>query len=171
MDCPSCATPIRGRELPDGSTDFSCPKCGWGKVGGTAHSRDDAPKKPSAGRVMLFLFAALLIVIGPYAAMIIGIRVFMGDAEPAFADAADRLIGLINLHYWWIMAVYIFLAAAFSPTWDRDNVGWLGGMIDNPFSLQDDWERSKRTFAFLLLPGKVVVYAARLMWSFATAKA
>lgn len=169
MDCPSCAQRIEPKRLPDGSSDYSCPKCGWGR-GPARQASNNEPERPSAGRVAGLLLLAIVVVVGPYVALRVGIPIAFDNGSQAFADASDRLIGLINIHYWWIAALYIFLAAVFSPTYDRDNIGWFGGLVDNPFSFQDDWERQKRAWAFMLLPGKIVITAAAITWRFATAK-
>lgn len=168
MDCPACNFPIREQKLPDGSVDFSCPKCGWGK-GGAAYSRHDEPARPSAGRVAIFILAALLVVFGPYLALRIGIPILFDTGSQAFAEASDRLIAALNFHYWWIMALYIMLSALISPSYDRENLGWLGGFVDNPFSWQDDWERQKRAWAFFFAPGKAVVVAGVLTWQLVAA--
>ncbi len=79
------------------------------------------------------------------------------DVGPtAFDEASERMLGLVRYNYWWIFAIYLFISVIFAPTYDSNEVGFLGGYVDNPFSLHDDWERQKRLWFFLLLPGKTV---------------
>lgn len=169
MECPACGRPVQQHKLPDGSIDFSCGSCGWGQ-GPPPPEWQDEPARPSLGRLGLYWVLAVLVVLGPYLALRIGVPMLLDTGVQAFAEASDRFVGALNVHYWWVAAAYVFLSAAFSPTYDHDKLGWFGGYIDNPFSWQDDWERQKRTWAAILLPGKVVVAAITLTWKTATSR-
>jgi hypothetical protein len=61
----------------------------------------------------------------------------------------------------WLIAlfVYLFIAYYTSPQPDHSNMGWFGGLIDNPFRFSDDLNRFAAFLALLLLPGKLIVYA------------
>jgi hypothetical protein len=58
------------------------------------------------------------------------------------------------------MSVYVVIAGLVTPEYDPDNLGLFGSRhIDNPFSMEDDRNRTMRTLATLLLPGKCVWFA------------
>lgn len=42
------------------------------------------------------------------------------------------------------------------PKPDYSNVGWLGGLIDNPFRVSDDFNRMLIFITVLLLPGRLI---------------
>ena len=67
-------------------------------------------------------------------------------------------------HKWqWLIAMGIYLIISFfaSPQPDNSNMGWAGGLIDNPFRISDDFNRLLAIFALMLLPGKIILYAAQ----------
>lgn len=44
------------------------------------------------------------------------------------------------------------------------NVGWLGGVIDNPFRISDDYNRWLIFIEVILLPGKLMAYSLVMSW-------
>ncbi len=168
MDCPACAQPVKQHQGPDGGIAFSCPQCGWGTNAEAKVQHDSDTPRPSIGLVIGLWPLAWLIVLGPYLALRFGIPAFADTGVTAFEDASARIVGLLDIHYWWIFAIYLFLAAVFTPTYDSDKTGWFGGYIDNPFSFEDDWERQKRAWFFMLLPGKTVLAAFVMTYRFIT---
>ena len=52
--------------------------------------------------------------------------------------------------------LYLLLGYAVHPKPDHSNVGWLGGLLDNPFRYSDDINRSLIFLTALLLPGRFV---------------
>ena len=62
-------------------------------------------------------------------------------------------LGLLSL------AVYLLLAWSLSPKPDHRNMGWFGGLVNNPFRFSDDINRVLLLFAVLLLPGKLILFA------------
>lgn len=173
MDCPSCNRPIKPSDGTDGSLSFSCGHCGWGQDR-VAQAGDDTPAELEPvnwGRLGLYWFGALIIVIGPFIGLHVALS--MGLTQmPALEEhiAMDRVYALLNVHYWWVMAVYVFLAALITPSVDRDNLGIGGTWIDNPFSYEDDFNRAMMTLAIVLLPGKVVWIALRNTFYVLTAR-
>ena len=57
------------------------------------------------------------------------------------------------------LLLYLLLAYFLSPKPDRSNMGWLGGLMDNPFRISDDINRFLFFLALFLLPGKIMLYA------------
>lgn len=55
-----------------------------------------------------------------------------------------------------IMLLYIGVAFFCIPKPDMSNIGYLGGMVDNPFRYSDDMNRGLMFFAALLMPGRFV---------------
>lgn len=56
-------------------------------------------------------------------------------------------------------ALYLLLSYLLTPKPDASNLGWLGGLINNPFRISDDANRLLVLFYLFLLPGKLIVYA------------
>lgn len=48
---------------------------------------------------------------------------------------------------------------------DYNDMGWFGGMMDNPFSWSDDYNRSLATLRLLLVPGKFISGSLLRMWT------
>ncbi|WDI40726.1 hypothetical protein [Bremerella sp. P1] len=55
-----------------------------------------------------------------------------------------------------IPLIYVGLAFFFVPQANTDNLGWLGGMVDDPFHISDDWNRSLMFFNAVLGPGRFI---------------
>jgi len=55
-----------------------------------------------------------------------------------------------------IMAVYSAAGYFISPEPDYSNVGWLGGIFDNPFRFSDDINRMLIFVAVILIPGRLI---------------
>lgn len=62
---------------------------------------------------------------------------------------------------YFLIGVFIYLILTFllEPEPDDRNVGWLGGLVDNPFRISDDFNRFLYFLIVLLLPGKLVSYS------------
>jgi hypothetical protein len=59
---------------------------------------------------------------------------------------------------WYIyFAVYLFLSMLLRPQPNYKNLGFLGGLIGNPFTITDDINRFLILFKVMLLPGKIMV--------------
>lgn len=55
-----------------------------------------------------------------------------------------------------IALIYVGLAFFFIPEANTDNLGWMGGMVDDPFHYSDDWNRSLMFFNAVLGPGRFI---------------
>lgn len=66
-----------------------------------------------------------------------------------------------NNFLYFLIGVFIYLILAFwlEPEPDNRNVGWLGGLMDNPFRISDDFNRFLYFLIVLLLPGKLVSHS------------
>jgi len=53
-----------------------------------------------------------------------------------------------------VLGVYLLLAHFVHPEADTSNLGWMAGMMDDPFRWSDDWNRSLLGLNLLLLPGR-----------------
>lgn len=62
-----------------------------------------------------------------------------------------------------LLPVYLLLARLLSPKPDYRNMGWFGGLVDHPFRFSDDLNRWLLFFALLLLPGKLILFAAQTL--------
>jgi len=164
MECPACNKPVTQSPAPDGGVNIYCRYCGWGAIPTTVTS--SAPTRAAIWKVFLMWGVAAVIIVGPYLALEFGIPVLMDTGFAAFDDASDRMVMLVRYNYWWVLAVYLFISVVFTPTYDPDETGFFGGFMDNPFSLHDDWERQKRLWFFLLIPGKTVWVAVMMTKQF-----
>lgn len=146
---------------------FFCENCGWGK---------DRLKRQEAGRVAvaaavdisavtwikllgLWVLSAAF-VIAPYV-LLVKAPLLFGGADPAVFDpqtVSSRMAAALNPYYWIVVALYIFICGAFNPPEvDRHNMGWFGGLVDNPFSFTDDINRTKFKILLLMVPGKIII--------------
>lgn len=53
-------------------------------------------------------------------------------------------------------AAYLVVAYVVLPAADRDQLGWLGGLVDIPFVWRDDAERGLLGLELLLWPGRFI---------------
>jgi len=56
-------------------------------------------------------------------------------------------------------ALYVIVSHLLMATPERTNMGWLGGLVDNPFRISDDFNRLIFLLQILLLPGKLIALA------------
>ena len=71
--------------------------------------------------------------------------------------------GQIVLKLCWL-TLYILASYKITARPDYSNVGWLGGLFDNPFRISDDYNRWLIYLQVLLLPGKLMAYSVVLTW-------
>jgi hypothetical protein len=64
---------------------------------------------------------------------------------------ADPLVGIAAFGG---LLVYVVLSTVFTPRPDLTNIGWAGGLIDNPFRYSDDWNRALLGLLILTGPGR-----------------
>lgn len=62
------------------------------------------------------------------------------------------------------LTIYVLISHFVKVTPDYTNVGWLGGLIDNPFRISDDYNRWLALFQAVLLPGKLMAYSLVMSW-------
>ncbi len=94
---------------------------------------------------------SLVLVVGPWAAAMI----WWPGGVP----------GWFHVAYPMAMFIYIAAAATMTPDYDSTNLGWAGGLIDNPFSFEDDFNRFGLGLTILLIPGKVVCWTLAVTWA------
>jgi hypothetical protein len=74
---------------------------------------------------------------------------------------AWRLLGGLTGHQLMVTTIvlltYLGAAYAIRPEPDTADLGWFGGMMDNPFSFTDDYNRFLLWVKILLLPGLFIV--------------
>ena len=80
-----------------------------------------------------------------------------------FYNIAYTNIGLILIKLGSLF-LYILLSHLINAQPDYSNVGWLGGLIDNPFRISDDYNRWVVYLQALLLPGKLIAYSLAMSW-------
>ena len=56
------------------------------------------------------------------------------------------------------LVLYAFVGTVLRPKPRMDNLGWMGGLIDHPFRISDDWNRGLLGLQLLLLPGRFLGY-------------
>ena len=55
--------------------------------------------------------------------------------------------------------VYLMVAFLIQPEPDTDDMGWFGGLINNPFRITDNFNRFLLFLKILLLPGRLIAQA------------
>jgi hypothetical protein len=72
---------------------------------------------------------------------------------------------LLDINNHWIQGAELILVAAFvylvlgyfvHPRAETSSMGWLGGLVDNPFRLSDDINRWLVLLEIILLPGRFI---------------
>lgn len=58
-----------------------------------------------------------------------------------------------------LLVFYLLICYFLTAKPDASNVGWLGGLINNPFRISDNINRFLLIFYLFLLPGKLMVFA------------
>ncbi len=155
MNCPVCAQPVRQYKDPvqSGRLIRYCGHCGWGAEKADEarndlrdrledHSESSRPQLLWARRLLAWGFSLALLA-GPYLWLVLSV----GPMEP-----------WVHPTYWLTMVAYVGLAFVLCPRPDMEELGWFGGLIDNPFSHEDDLNRFLLALLIFLLPGKVVCY-------------
>jgi hypothetical protein len=61
-------------------------------------------------------------------------------------------------------AAYVVTSHFFNSTPESTNMGWAGGLIDNPFRISDDFNRLLLLLQVLLLPGKLIAFSLLAGW-------
>ena len=62
------------------------------------------------------------------------------------------------------LALYVTTSQFIAVTPENKNIGWLGGLIDNPFRISDDFNRWLLFLQVFLLPGKLIAYSLAISW-------
>jgi len=117
--------------------------------------------------VALLWVLSVVVIVGPLIVLTYGVPYLAATRGVVGATTPAEVWGWLHPYYWLGIAVYVVLAATVSPSYDAGNL-WWGGIpgLNNPFSLQDDWNRTMRGLALALLPGKLVVLCLQLSWRF-----
>src|SRR5262245_30819608 len=108
-----------------------------GEVGSVELGGGDAPR-PSLGWTLVKVAVAVALVVGAWR-LAVSFEWPLGD--PRLQGAAVS---------------YLLLAWLIRPAPDTSNLGWFGGLVDDPFRVTDDWNRLLLWLGLLLLPGRVV---------------
>jgi hypothetical protein len=91
----------------------------------------------------------------------------VGGIECGAPEVQRRSSTVVLLHFifaaFWLvfLAVYLIAAHYLSPLPDYDNLGWFGGIIDNPFRYSDDLNWMLITLKVILWPGNIVTVGLR----------
>lgn len=128
----------------------------------------DAGQRGAFGiRLAVSWLVSIALVVGLWLALRYGLPAAFG-ADPA-GDAVQRFRDGLDRAYWIVLALYLGLAAVLTPKYDPENLGLFGiKWIDNPFSLEDDYNRAARKWASFLAPGKFVWNTLVLTWAACT---
>lgn len=113
------------------------------------------------GKLLFGWVLSAVIVVGPYLALRYGVPWLIESQLDIGAgldteEAGYRFAMMVHRHYWWVFIVYMLIAGIVTPSYDREEMGLFGTFVDNPFSFQDDYNRTMFTLMILLAPGKVV---------------
>lgn len=172
MNCPKCNHPMSRNDPSEAGAKnagpvFFCENCGWGKDRRTMETTGQAAAVAAAVDLSAATWVKLAglwalsaaFVVAPYV-LLVKAPLLFGGADPAVFNpqaASVRMAEVLNPHYWIVVAVYILACWTFNPPeFDRHNMGWFGGLVDNPFSFTDDINRTKFKILLLMVPGKII---------------
>lgn len=120
-----------------------------GKLGINSPEPDEDDKPP---RKWLIWFA---VVIG---LLLVGVALYWVFQDLFYEEAKSITLKLVNL------ALYILVGHFVTAKPNYTNVGWLGGVVDNPFRISDDYNRWLVFIEVILLPGKLMAYSLVMSW-------
>ncbi|TDE17359.1 hypothetical protein [Dyadobacter psychrotolerans] len=93
-----------------------------------------------------------------YVAIVVGLILAGTALSWVFEDSA--YIGFKqNLYRLCLFFLYVLVGHFVSAKPDHTNIGWLGGLVDNPFRISDDFNRWVLFTQIILLPGKLIAYS------------
>jgi hypothetical protein len=159
--------PVPGRSDP--KRIFYCEHCGWGKK---QLEEKESPPEQDLGQTTdytlstwlklggLWILSAAIIIV-PYILITNQLPSVLSSFDPELFNAQEvkvRLTEALNPKYWLVLAAYIGICGFFQPPdVDWNDMGWFGGLVNNPFSYSDDINRLKFWFFLLMIPGKIIV--------------
>ncbi len=117
---------------------------------------------------------------GPIGGMDIKRSEFQNEDMPGWKQVVYFCIGLVfwvitiyqlvlsvEKHNFFILSVilllYLIISWVLHPKPDQSNIGWAGGLIDNPFRWSDDMNRLLLLFQLILWPGKRMLLSISLI--------
>lgn len=110
-------------------------------------------------KLPFFWAIALLICLGPYAAIVHGLPWLAAEQGWAgFSRTPAELHDKITPGYWMALLAYLLVAEVTEIGVDFENLGLLGGLMDNPFTHEDDFNRWTLLIGLALIPGKFAVF-------------
>ena len=71
--------------------------------------------------------------------------------QPDAAYIARSIGGILALEVGYLLAGYFL-----RPSPDSSNLGWCGGVVDNPFRISDDINRALLFLSIILIPGRLL---------------
>ncbi|MGM0452789.1 MAG: hypothetical protein ACQERN_06470 [Thermodesulfobacteriota bacterium] len=173
MNCPRCNHPLSKRQdpaagAPNARPAIYCENCGWTKQRPANTKGAPAPAAAAAVNLTAMTWLKLIGLWGLSAALVIAPYVLLtktpllfSSLDPAIFNAetaSARMAEALTPLYWIIVMVYVLICATFNrPEVDFHNMGWFGGLVDNPFSFSDDINRTKFKVMLLMIPGKIIV--------------
>ncbi len=85
--------------------------------------------------------------------LVVGVGLYGVFYNLLYAGAGQIILKLCSL------ILYVILSHRVTVRPDYTNVGWLGGVLDNPFRISDDFNRRLIFLQAVLFPGKLMAYA------------
>lgn len=119
------------------------------KLETNSHEPDNDDKPPRKWLIWL------AVVIGW---LVLGVAFYWVFQDLFHEETKSILVKLGNL------ALYILTGHFVTAKPNYTNVGWLGGVIDNPFRISDDYNRWLVFIEVILLPGKLMAYSLIMSW-------
>jgi len=111
----------------------------------------DAMGAPLVVQKIKRIWVILMVVLG----LLFLALAFWAIKETSGSNRWALIIGLI---------IYLVIAFFITPEPDTKNLGLLGGLIDHPFRISDDFNRFLLFFYILLLPGKLIIFSFQAIY-------
>ena len=120
-----------------------------GKVEINSQEPDDDNEPP--GKWLIYL----MVVIGLFFTALALYWVFKNLPDEGFKRTLTKFC---------YFTLYIVAGHFIRPAPDHTNVGWLGGLVDNPFRISDDYNRWLLLAQISLMPGRLISYSLIMSW-------
>lgn len=112
-----------------------------GPTGSIEEHTERSSKQPPILVIIYFLLALAAL----------GIPFYLAD----FPTNWQQKWGLY-LSIWMGEIIYLILGFFVNARPNTSNVGWFGGLVDNPFRISDDFNRFLAVLKIILLPGRLI---------------
>lgn len=173
MNCPVCNQPTLQHIGAHDQLERYCDHCGWGREQAFGSTETGEATEASQGlsasdwtKLVLLWVLTTVVVFGPLAGLIYLRKQLFGDTLLFLDVEGPGWLERIELHYWWLLAVYLIVCWTLNPSPDRDRMGVHGLGSLRPMAITPEHHANQflATLSALVAPGKIVLHTVAITW-------